>query len=641
MSKSGMGGLLALWLLCSGTAQALELQAADQVGVDSQVSVRIVGSVDPKAFVSIVEPAQPAGEYDRYAYARSAEISVAAPTTPGTYEIRLLGADSPYPTLASRPIEVVMPTASLQAPAEVGVGQKLSVRWSGPSGAQEFLSILPATAEDGSYEHYSYVRGEGSGTVELEAPTTPGDFEIRYMTGSASIVIARQPLRVGDVAASLQAPTEAALGSTISIGWQGTGNRLDFITIVKPDAASGDYGDYAYTRDNPVKLAVPEVAGEYELRYLSADSSRIYARAPLRVGGAAASVDGPVQVEAGSEFAVRWSGPDNDLDYVAVTPVGRPNDYLNYTYTRRGSPLALGAPTEPGDYELHYLTGRSNQSLASRPLKVVPSAQPGSLRVTAGAANASGQPGPAGGASSGERLSIELILDASGSMLQKLSGQRRIDIARQALQSLVRQDIQADTPVALRVFGHRQPNACDTDLLVPLAPLDAAAMGQRIAGIEAKNLAKTPIAASLAAVADDLAGVEGRAIVILVTDGEETCGGNPEAAVQQLRQQGFEVVLNIVGFAVDDYALEQDFRRWASLGGGAYFQAKDAAALSRSIAQAAQQPFSVLDGERPVAAGVLGGEAISLKPGRYTVRALGRSQIVEVQAGTEARVNFD
>ncbi|MCB1589973.1 MAG: VWA domain-containing protein, partial [Xanthomonadales bacterium] len=233
------------------------------------------------------------------------------------------------------------------------------------------------------------------------------------------------------------------------------------------------------------------------------------------------------------------------------------------------------------------------------------------------------------------------ILDASGSMLQKLSGQRRIDIARQALQSLVRQDIQAGTPVALRVFGHRQPNACDTDLLVPLAPLDAAAMGQRIAGIEAKNLAKTPIAASLAAVADDLTGVEGRAIVILVTDGEETCGGNPEAAVQQLRQQGFEVVLNIVGFAVDDYALEQDFRRWATLGGGAYFQAKDAAALSRSIAQAAQQPFSVLDGERPVAAGVLGGEAISLKPGRYTVRALGRSQIVEVQAGTEARVNFD
>jgi Mg-chelatase subunit ChlD len=38
---------------------------------------------------------------------------------------------------------------------------------------------------------------------------------------------------------------------------------------------------------------------------------------------------------------------------------------------------------------------------------------------------------------------------------------------------------------------------------------------------------KTPLAAALERVAADLSEVDGPKIVVLVTDGEETCGGNP------------------------------------------------------------------------------------------------------------------
>lgn len=617
-------------LLSPGWLAAVELRAPGQVPVDSQVSVEIVGEVNPRAFVSIVAPELPEGEYERYAYARSAQVKVPAPTAVGQYQVRLLDADSPYRTLATLPIEVVMPDAEVRAPAEVPVGKAFEARWRGPSGSQEFISLLPAGTPDGEYEHYQYARGTGSGVVKLTAPTEPGDYELRYMTGSASVVIARQAVRVGDVSATLQAPAEAALGSTISIEWTGPGNPLDFITIVAPDAAADQYSDYVYTRDNPLQLTVPEQPGDFEIRYLSADSSRIYARAALRVGGATASLDAPDSVEAGAEFMVSWQGPNNDLDYVAVTAVGKPGDYRGYNYTRRGSPLPLGAPEQPGEYELHYLTGRTDQSLASRPLRVVPSARPGRLLVLANDAAA-----PAAGAAS---ASIALILDASGSMLQRLDGQRRIDIARHALLQLVNEQIQPGTAVALRVFGHRKADACDTELLAPLAPLQRDSMSAMLRAIEAKNLARTPIAASLALVAEDLAAVEGSANVILVTDGEETCDGDPEAEVRRLRQLGFAVTLNIVGFAVDDYALEQDFRRWAALGGGGYFAARDASALASSIAQASRQTFSVHTGDRQVAAGAVGDAAIELKPGRYELRAGTLRQSVDILAGEETRV---
>jgi hypothetical protein len=149
-------------------------------------------------------------------------------------------------------------------------------------------------------------------------------------------------------------------------------------------------------------------------------------------------------------------------------------------------------------------------ALASAPLRITPAKQqPGFVSVTAKDVLAAD-----GG--------VEIILDASGSMLQKIGSQPRIDIAKQTLTKLTSSTIPAGTRFALRVFG-REAESCQTDLDIPLAPLNPAAAGARIAALEAKNNAKTPIGASLAKVADDLRDVHGERLVILVTDGEETC----------------------------------------------------------------------------------------------------------------------
>ncbi|MCP4202851.1 MAG: VWA domain-containing protein [bacterium] len=218
---------------------------------------------------------------------------------------------------------------------------------------------------------------------------------------------------------------------------------------------------------------------------------------------------------------------------------------------------------------------------------------------------------------------VELVLDASGSMLKRIAGKTRIAIARDVLTSLVNETIPEGTPLALRVFGHRKPEACDTELVAPLAPLER----DRIVGIvrrtEAKNLAKTPIGASLALVAQDLAGADGPKLVILITDGEETCGGDPAGAIRELKQAGIEARLSVVGFAIDDAALKAEFESWARVGGGLYFDTADENELREALDAAMKPKFQVLDSAGEIVAeGTAGGDPVEVPMGLYRVKVL-------------------
>ena len=156
-----------------------------------------------------------------------------------------------------------------------------------------------------------------------------------------------------------------------------------------------------------------------------------------------------------------------------------------------------------------------------------------------------------------------------------------------------------------------------------------------------KNLAKTPIAQSLELVANDLSSIKGPKLVILVTDGEETCDGDAEKVIQKLKSQGIQVQLNIVGFAIDEYGLKETFNRWASLGNGHYFDAADQKQLSQSVKNALSNAFRVLDEQgQQVATGVVNGEAIALLPGRYSVKMDNHSSQVKIVASETSDIKL-
>ena len=249
--------------------------------------------------------------------------------------------------------------------------------------------------------------------------------------------------------------------------------------------------------------------------------------------------------------------------------------------------------------------------------------KPGSISVTMDADEASSGPTSIG-------VSTEIILDTSGSMLERLGRQRKIDVARKVLTDLVTRRLPAGAPVALRVFGDAGTGAggaggdpCATSLAVPLSPLDPGVMADRIASLEVVQATDTPIGAALREVPGDLADSGGTHVLVLITDGEETCGGDPPAAIRALKAKGIDARVNIVGFGLSDKRLKKSMQGWARAGNGGYYDAKDSAQLAGALADAVSAPFRVLDANgNEVAAGTVGGAAVKVPPGTYSVVTL-------------------
>jgi hypothetical protein len=608
---------------------AVTVESPPLADAGAEFTVTVTGSTNARDFVTVVAPGTREGAYQAYRYVTAPKVTLVAPAKAGAYELRVLGAEAPYPTLARRPLQVRAVEATLDAPAQVEAGAPLEVQWSGPANARDYVAIGTATRP---YVSYVYTR-DGS-PARLRAPEAAGEYELRYILGNGDAVIARRPITVGAVAASLVAPAQVAAGAKFRVEWQGPGRAKEFVTIVKAGTPEQRFTAYEYVgAGRALELRAPDEPGDYELRYLTAQDYRTLARARVVVTPVSGTVQGPSEAVAGSAVLVRWTGPNNPRDYVTIVPKGaRERTSADYAYTSSGNPVRIDAPLEPGEYEIRYALAQSQTTLARTPLRVTPGAvRPGAVQVLA---PATARP---------TDRTVHVILDASGSMLQRLGAERRIDVARRTLTKLVTTTLPAGTPFALRAFG-RAADSCDTDLVVPLGPLDPAKIAQTTRSLEAKNGARTPLGASLDAVGADLRAARGERLVILLTDGEETCNGDPAAAIERLQKSSPAAVVNIVGFAVDEPALAATFRQWATLGGGAYFDARDAAALDRAMAESVQPRFELVDArERVVARGRVGGEPVAVMPGDYRVRVRGASappRRVEVSAGTTASVQL-
>jgi hypothetical protein len=603
----------ALWsLAAAAAAQDYTLTAPDSAVVGSAIPIAWQGAPNPQDFITIVAPDTPEGRYQAYVYARSSPAELTAPQAPGNYELRYLGAAAPYPTRARKPITIVDVTATLEASAQVAAGETFTVKWTGPNNARDFVGLVKADAAEGTYAGPYEYTSKGS-TLTLRAPDAGGAYELRYMLGATPYrTLGRLPVTVTSNTATVTVPATVAAGATFEIGWQGPNNARDFLTIVPAGTPARQYDTYVYTdKGNPAALAAPDTAGSYEVRYLTGQTYDTLASAAITVTAVSASLEAPATAPARASVMVKWQGPGNPNDYVILLPAGSANNANgSYAYVRWGPEVKIATPEQPGAYELRYLTGAKQLTLATRAITIEPRPAPGRLRVIDSATKGLDLGGG----------TVMLVLDASGSMLQRIDGERRIDIAKSALTGLVKDVLPSDVGFAFRVFGHKEADSCRTDLEIAPARLDRAAATAKIASVQAMNLAKTPIGESLKLAAADIAGQPLPHLFILVTDGEETCGGDAAAVIRTLVASGADVRVNIVGFAIDELMLEETFEEWARLGHGKYFNAKDKAELAASLRETIAVPFAVLDAAgATVATGTVNGPAIDVEAGTYRV----------------------
>jgi hypothetical protein len=609
--------LLALAVTGAAFAQDISVTAPTEARVSEQITVSFAGPAKPLDFITIVASDAAEGSYDAYQYAKSSPVLLTVPASPGEYEIRYLDATSPYPTRWRQALKVADSTASLEAPGRVDAGAAFEVRWTGPDNPQDFITIVAAGAADGTYEgNYRYT--QMGPTLTFQAPDQPGNYELRYLMGAPPYrTLAMRPITIGGTTASLTAPAQVSAGAAFEVTWEGPDNERDFISIVPTGTPDKDYGAYAYTKQgSPARLTAPEDPGPHEVRYLTGQSYTVLARTTLEVLPVTASVTGPESVVARSVALVTWEGPGNELDYIIIVPAGaEPSATGQYAYTSRGPELRIETPAEPGAYEFRYMTGGKNKVLASQAVTVTPGQVPGKLQVV--------DKSLASGSLTGG--SVVIVLDASGSMLQRIGAERRIDMAKKAVGQLVQKDLPDDVLFSLRVFGHKEKDSCRTDVEIAFAPLNRAQAAATVASIEAMNLAKTPIGATLAAVADDLVTQPGPHVVILLTDGEETCGGDPAAVIQSMVDSGIDVRVNIVGLAIDELMLRETFQQWARIGHGQYLDAQNSQELLSGLTQAIEQSYEVHDASGAVvASGTINGPGIELPEGSYTVHTATR-----------------
>jgi hypothetical protein len=191
---------------------------------------------------------------------------------------------------------------------------------------------------------------------------------------------------------------------------------------------------------------------------------------------------------------------------------------------------------------------------------------------------------------------VQIVLDVSGSMKASMGSQPKIDGAKRAIRETV-SALEEGSIVALRYYGHRvaqerRAESCkDTELVIPFQPLDKA----KVLGVlgQAVPRGQTPISYSLEQAAGDFGGPsdEDRRI-ILVSDGVETCEGDPLATVRNLAARGIKVRVHTIGFDVDAAARAQ-LDAISQATGGEYHDAKDAAALADSLRQLTQRALLV------------------------------------------------
>ena len=134
--------------------------------------------------------------------------------------------------------------------------------------------------------------------------------------------------------------------------------------------------------------------------------------------------------------------------------------------------------------------------------------------------------------------------------------QTRIQAAREVLN----QELEAlrgvqNTEIALRVYGHQtafsnlEQDCNDTKLEVPFGVNNLDQIKLKIKSIDAKGA--TPIARSLEAAAGDFPDTLAKNIIILITDGLESCDNDPCVIAKKLKEKGVKVTPFVIGLGMD------------------------------------------------------------------------------------------
>jgi Mg-chelatase subunit ChlD len=233
-----------------------------------------------------------------------------------------------------------------------------------------------------------------------------------------------------------------------------------------------------------------------------------------------------------------------------------------------------------------YLNGNTNSSMVQ-----------GGTNSTMVQGGANGSLVRGGVDTESQDVNILFLIDASYSMKEKFGGSdRKMSGAKQVIERAIAM-IPASINVGCRVFGQSFSGAPEIDcrqtyILVPMAQHNRGSLIAAVRTIQPSGL--TPLEFALRRCAEeDFSRCQGRKTIILISDGQDTCGGDPCAYMTQLARYGISIRCDVVGLELKkNHKAQDELNCLAQASGGKYYDANNVDDLIQSVAHSVNRAIS-------------------------------------------------
>ncbi|MCW1427794.1 vWA domain-containing protein [Novosphingobium sp. JCM 18896] len=185
---------------------------------------------------------------------------------------------------------------------------------------------------------------------------------------------------------------------------------------------------------------------------------------------------------------------------------------------------------------------------------------------------------------------VVVAIDGSGSMAGRIGGQTKIDLARDAATRFL-DGLPSSVEASLIVFGQQGDNSeagkakscAGVELLAPMSN-DRARLGAAVSRVRAVGW--TPLAAGLAKAEALLApsSARGEQVIYVVSDGQETCGGDPVGTAQRINNGTTRAIINIIGFGLPSSEAAA-LKAVSDAGGGNFVNVNSRAEYDQTLGQ--------------------------------------------------------
>lgn len=192
-----------------------------------------------------------------------------------------------------------------------------------------------------------------------------------------------------------------------------------------------------------------------------------------------------------------------------------------------------------------------------------------------------------------DQLNVEILLDASGSMANVIDGKSMMDIAKESIAEFAK-NLPEEADIAVRVYGH-EGSGSDADkslscksneLVYDMGPYNEAELSNAMDKF--KPAGWTPLAKAIEEAENDLSKLDGENntnIIYLVSDGVETCDGDPVQAAKNLAGSDIQPIVNVIGFDVNADGQKQ-LKEGAKAAEGIYSNARNQSELNTELDRA-------------------------------------------------------